>query len=562
MEGGRGRTSRSRTSSRRGSASSTASGASGFTETTKRLLQESSEFGKSLEEAAKNKKQSKVSQFLKGKGPKGEAPAKPKQDFRAHRTAATVEDPAASAATSSSSSWAQEVEESAGDRDEAAQAEEARRAAAAATAAAATAPAGSATAAVAAVVLAATAGAVGTGDGPSKPGNNDGVKELLDKQTDCFLKEARKEQEQEAMEEEDDDFITVQRRKPGHRPREVREIGTTLTDRNRRGETPFKDLGGSAGSTPGYFTAGYREAHEARMRRNAQERVDRFRAAYPKIQVILSDQQLEWFRKKNCLNCGAPHIVFSCTKERVSKERARALLNAAQRETGFVPKPRPDRQGPRLGATAPNTGRTSAPVATATATAAAPSDLRSSGEAMVGAKRTRDPAPSGTTPAAKRSKPWSKVAKTSHLTLYVREKEGNALTEARYRSLREGFNKVVLQIFRESKGTKLPPCVNDWSRTNDVVKITMASEGDRNWMKSCLSSYLVQDEQEWKLSRGRVYCGYVTDQHDPDVAALPYEDLADLIQIGRAKVAGLTAPLRLKAAPRSSRGRILQVVMD
>ncbi len=46
------------------------------------------------------------------------------------------------------------------------------------------------------------------------------------------------------------------------------------------------------------------------------------------------------------------------------------------------------------------------------------------------------------------------------------------------------------------------------------------------------------------------------------MASLPHEDLDDLVQIGRAKVKGLDAQLRLKAAPRSSRGRILQLVMD
>ncbi len=421
--------------------------------------------------------------------------------------------------------------------------------------AAATAPAGSATAAVAAVVLAATSG-VTSGTSGTRPATAGG-QVSLDQQAEQFLRGIREDHDKD----EDDDFIKVQRRKPGHRPREVRELGTTLTDRARRGETPFKETRSLGDSNPGYFTSGYQaqEAQAARLRRNAIERMDR--GARPRMQALLSQQQLAWFEGGRCLNCGGAHIVFACTKERVSKERARALLDAAQKLTGFKPKPRPEKKGPRP---APSRGGAASAAATAVASGTGPPAPTSAaaGSAGGGTKRARDTAPSGSTPAAKRSKPWAKVAKTSHLTLYVREKEGNALSESRYRSLREGFNKVVLKIFRDSNGSKLPPCVNDWSRSNDVVKITMATEGDRDWMKGCLSSYLVQDEQEWKTSKGRVYCGYVTDQHDPEVAALPHEDLADLIQIGRAKVSGLTAQIRLKAAPRSSRGRILQIVMD
>ncbi len=516
------------------------------------MQQESPDFIKAMKEAAaaKNKKQSKVLQFLKvpgatSKGPQttsasaGSSP-RTSQDFRAHRSAATSTESVARGGPSrrsSISSWAMEAEES----QKKAEAEAAR---AVATVAAATAPQGSATAEVVAANLGATAS------------HTQGMtQEELNKHTEQLLRKAREESEAEKMEEDEGDFVQVLRRKPGHKPREVKELGTTLTDRSRRGETPFKDLGpGSSGQ--GYFTSSYianeraKEEHLARLRRNAKEREDRDKDKSRHRRVVLTQEQLLWFEKKRCLNCGGRHIVFSCTRRRVSKEEARAMLDAAQQVTGFRPKPRPERQD----------RRTPAPAATTSAAAAATTSAATSTGA--GNKRARDPVPTGATPAAKRSKPWNKVVKTSHLTLYVREKDGNALTEARYRSLREGFNKVILKIFRESKGSKLPPCVNDWGRTNDVVKITMATEGDRDWMRNCLSSYLVQDEQEWKLSRGRVYCGFLTDQHDPEVATLPHEDLADLIQIGRAKVKGLTAQLRLKAAPRTSRGRILQLVMD
>ena len=253
---------KSRTSSRRGSTSSTAS-TSGLTDRTKSLMQESSALGKALDAAAAaKKKQSKVSQFLlapgSGKGP-ATAPTV-RQDFRAHRTSATgAGESTATTATAEAptgSSWADESEKAARE------AEATTDARIAALAAAATAPEGSATAAVAAVVLAATSGSQAGGGASAGDGED-----ALSKQTELFLKEAR-----DNSNKLDEDFITVQRRKPGHRPRdarEVREIGSTLTDRSRRGETPFKDAG--AKKNPGYFTSSYKEAQDARLRRNARE---------------------------------------------------------------------------------------------------------------------------------------------------------------------------------------------------------------------------------------------------------------------------------------------------
>ncbi len=119
-------------------------------------------------------------------------------------------------------------------------------------------------------------------------------------------------------------------------------------------------------------------------------------------------------------------------------------------------------------------------------------------------QRARDPGPgssTGLTPEAKRTKPFNEAVKAS-LTLHVREKDGSALTEERYLSLKSSFAYYVEDMM--SKGKDPPICGGRWSHSRSVVRIPMAGEEDLLWMRCFLDkAYLVQSDEEFNRSKGK-----------------------------------------------------------
>ncbi len=332
--------------------------------------------------------------------------------------------------------------------------------------------------------------------------------------------------------------------------RKNRKIGGQLEDQHQAREpTPFKMPGHQ--STRGYYPS-VNERNRVRM--------DQGRSNKSSLVAALTPRQWEWYKQRVCLACGEDHQVRFCKK--VTKEQGFALVRATKNcPPGMRPHPLPqdrvDRPG-QQGQGAPGAVRPD-PAATATSatTAAAATPSRPS------TKRPREASgaglPSGLTPEAKKARQFSDAARES-LTLYVREKDGSALTEERYVSLKTSFAYYVEDMITHNKDP--PICGGRWTHSRAVVKIPMAGEMDLLFMRCFLDkSYLVQNGEEYNKSKGQVFVAFLKDRLDPELTGMRPEKLASFIKFYKRsmKIEGL---FELKLAFKTPKGKAIHLVMD
>ncbi len=344
--------------------------------------------------------------------------------------------------------------------------------------------------------------------------------------------------------------------------RKNRRIGGDLEvqePRQVRGETPFKLPGQSlSGGNKGYYTSSYRRD---------QARMDARGSNQSSAAAALTDRQWFWFKKRLCLCCGMDHQVKDCP-DVARREEGFALLRAA---FSCPPDMRPGGKGPGSG-TGQSRGqpkwadrRMAATPGTAAAARAPPS--ASSNRPPTAAtgttsKRSREQAEqgsSGLTPEAKKSRPFSDAAKAS-LTLYVRERDGTALTEERYLSLKTSFAYYVEDMMSKNKDP--PICSGRWTFNRSVVKVPMAGELDLLWMRCFLDkAYLVQNEEDFNKSKGKIYVAYLRDRLEPELTGMRSDKLASFVKYfkGQAKIGGL---FDLKMAAKTPKGKAVHLVMD
>ncbi len=328
--------------------------------------------------------------------------------------------------------------------------------------------------------------------------------------------------------------------------RKNRRVGEDLDrgqDRSRREQTPFRLPGQPLREERGYYTSA--------ARRN-QAAADQHRSNRPSVVAALTERQWFWFKRRLCLNCGMDHQVKDCP-DLTSKEEGYALLNAA---FGCPEDMRPQgRQG--SGAAGRGRGGRGPPSASQGSAAQGP---RARPAQIPAPKRTRDSdANSGLTPEAKKAKQFSEAVRAD-LTLYVREKDGSALTEERYLSLKSSFAYYVEDMMSKNKDP--PLCAGRWTHSRAVVKIPMEGETDLLWMRCFLDkAYLVQNEEEFQRSKGRIYVAYLRDRLEPELTGMRPEKLANFIRFYklRTKMEGL---FDLKMAVKTPRGKAIHLVMD
>ena len=172
---------------------------------------------------------------------------------------------------------------------------------------------------------------------------------------------------------------------------------------------------------------------------------------------------------------------------------------------------------------------------------------------------------SGLTPEAKKARQeelekrrFAEAAKRS-LTLYVREKDGTALTRSRYLALKSSFAHYVAKMIKDNK---VPPLCDPWQHSRSVVRIPMATESDVKWIRSFLDqSYLVQSDEDFNRSKGQVYVAFLRDSVEPEFTAMTPDKLSLFINFFRRQnnIRGL---FDLKMAAKTSRGKAVHLVMD
>ncbi len=318
-------------------------------------------------------------------------------------------------------------------------------------------------------------------------------------------------------------------------------------ERQKRSQTPFQLPGQQQHHGRGYYTSAWKRNQAA---------ADQRRTNKGSPVAALNDRQWFWFKKRLCLGCGMDHQVKDCPD--LTKEEGHALIRAALNCPEDM-RPQGRGSGSGRGARARDTRRapmlrSSAPAPAAAAAASQP--------AQGAQKRTREAGPetsTGLTPEAKRTKQFSEAVKTS-LILYVREKDGSALTEERYLSLRSSFAYYVEDMLTKKKDP--PICAGRWSHSRSVVRIPMSGEEDLLWMRCFLDkAYLVQSEEEYNRSKGKVYVAYLRDRLEPEFTGMRPDKLASFVKYYKeqTKIDGL---FDLKMAAKTPKGKAVHVVMD
>ena len=334
--------------------------------------------------------------------------------------------------------------------------------------------------------------------------------------------------------------------------RKNRRIGAQLEDqRQAREATPFKMPGHQ--SSKGYYTS-TNERNRARM--------DHARSNKSSLVAALTPRQWEWYKQRVCLACGEDHQVRFC--KTVTREQSFALVRATKNcPPGMRPLPLPQDRTSRPGQSAPD-ARRPAPSATVTsASAATAAAAVASTPSRPTTKRPREASgaglPSGLTPEAKKARQFSEAVKES-FTLYVREKDGSALTEERYVSLKTSFAYYVEDLIANNKDP--PICGGRWTYSRAVVKIPMAGEMDLLFMRCFLDkAYLVQNGEEFNKSKGQVFVAFLRDRLEPELTGMRPEKLASFIKFYKRsmKIEGL---FELKMAFKTPRGKAVHLVMD
>ncbi len=342
--------------------------------------------------------------------------------------------------------------------------------------------------------------------------------------------------------------------------RKNRKVGETREaqaqeSRQTRGETPFRLPGQNLSSNRGYYTS--------TVKRN-QAAMDSRRSNQSSAAAALTEKQWFWFKKRLCLSCGMDHQVKDCP-DVARRDEGMALLRAAfscppdMRPGGRGPGPRKGqgRDLPQGAARRPTT----TPGMAAPAAAGAPPPS-SAGQPTTATKRSRDQAEqgsSGLTPEAKKSRPFNDAVKAS-LTLFVREKDGTALSEQRYLSLKTSFAYYVEDMMSKNKDP--PICSGRWTFNRSVVRIPMAGEMDLLWMRCFLDkAYLVQNEEEFNRSKGKIYVAYLRDRLEPEFTGMRSDKLANFVKYFKQQ-AGIGGLFDLKMAAKTPKGKAVHLVMD
>ncbi len=331
------------------------------------------------------------------------------------------------------------------------------------------------------------------------------------------------------------------------------DLGQEQDQRQLRGQTPFQLPGRPTYESKGYYTSSYK--------RN-QASSDHYRTNRSSPAAALTDRQWFWFKKKLCLHCGMDHQVKDCPD--LTKEESYALLRAAldcppDMRPGFSGARRRDAPQREAAGAPRRPTPSSAPSRGAAASTAAPTTATAGAAAQ---KRSRDSGPEGSTgltPEAKRTKQFSEAVKAS-LTLYVREKDGTALSEERYYSLKSSFAYFVEDMLTKNKDP--PICSGRWTHSRSVVRIPMAGETDLLWMRCFLDkAYLVQTDEEFSRSKGKVYVAYLRDRLEPELTGMRPDKLSSFVKYYRrqARIEGL---FDLKMAAKTPKGKAIHLVMD
>ncbi len=336
--------------------------------------------------------------------------------------------------------------------------------------------------------------------------------------------------------------------------RKNRRVGGDLgeQDRQAREKNPFQLPGQPHALSRGYYTSTYK--------RN-QARADQYRLSKSSAAAALTRDQWDWFRSGSCIGCGEKHQVKDCKV--TSNEEGRALIRAA---LSCPPDMRPgsrtgERQGKRV--PPPPSGPSAARrAAAATATSGAnPGGPAPAPTPSTASKRARDTtAPSsGLTPEAKKAKQFADAVKSS-LTLYVREKDGSALTKERFMALKASFAYFVEDMMSKNKDP--PICSGRWQESRAVVKIPMASEDDLLWMRCFLDkAYLVQNESEFNKSKGKIYVTYLKDRLEPEFTGMRMEKLSNFVRYFK-RQAGIDSLFEIKMAAKTPKGKAIHLIMD
>ena len=284
----------------------------------------------------------------------------------------------------------------------------------------------------------------------------------------------------------------------------------------------------------------------------------------------LTELQWAWFRMKVCLGCGKDHQVKDCRM--ISREEGKALLKAAwscpedmrpwnwDQAAPRAPRPPPSVPAAAAAATSAATATTEAASASAATSASAPAaPTTAAATPSTCTKRNREAEKTGLTPEVKKAKMFSKMVKSS-LILYVREKDGAPLSKDRFNALKLSFTYFVEDMLAKNRDP--PMCSGRWQESRSVVRIPMASEEDLLWMRCFLDkSYLVQNEDEFKQSKNRIYVSFLRDRMEPELSEMRQDKLSSFIRFYRHQ-AGISTLFELKMAAKTNRGKAVHLVMD
>ncbi len=146
-------------------------------------------------------------------------------------------------------------------------------------------------------------------------------------------------------------------------------------------------------------------------------------------------------------------------------------------------------------------------------------------------KRTRESetGSSGLTPEAKKARQEQKEqrryaeATKGSLTLCITEKSGSPVDRDGYHLAKAMFANLVVDIIKDGKS---PPKCDPWQYSRAVTKIPAMAEEDLRQIREILEGqYLVQTEEEYRLSQGRVYVAFLRDKFDPKLTFMDQEML-------------------------------------
>ncbi len=286
-----------------------------------------------------------------------------------------------------------------------------------------------------------------------------------------------------------------------------------------------------------------------RRRRGTRNR-ERYRI--PRIQILLTGQQKAWYQDGRCLNCGGRHMVHNCRDRKFDKDKAVALLRAARKEFPEGPRPKQGTSGAKRSASE-RTG----------ATPEAKKGKAEMGTAMAAAAATSS-APLLTRSAPVQTKPWFKPVQQTEHTLFIKNKDGSPLTEERFNELKASYDNIRLRIGKANMAARtrdelqFTPRCSGWNWSPEVARITLKDLDSYKWARTTFGELQIMDLAQWKASRGRLYCAYLTDRFDPSVTEMSEEDLS--VAVWQAKADLKLAPedlFQFVRGPKVARGRLI-----